>query len=545
MNDTHFQRLLDLYLDGGLQPDELAEFERILLSSDRARQVFWQQAHLHQALRRNGAESWGVGAFEPVQIPQSKSILGMPLRWVGAVAALIAISLVTWSVLHHTSDQSIEPLSEPSFVDSNALPPKPAPLPASVAVISEVVRAKWDTSEELKKGAAVGPGKIYLRSGLVGLTFYNGAHVMVEGPAEVDVLSDSTMRLNRGHIHVECPEVAYGFTVFAPGGRVVDMGAVFGLSVDENGVTEVQAVKGLVGIRGNQEEADVELRERAVAVIETAGLIHFRETPDRISAQNFSKRVHDQEQKRFQKWQKDSARRVGDKDLLVYLRMLEDKDSSARLIKNEGSEKPVSSDAAIIAPNWVNGRWPGKRALLFQSQDERARIDIKGRYTHLTFAAWVRIVGFQRPFNALFMSDRHIGGELHWQFSDRGAFRFSIQPNVKTGEDQKPSSRFYRMWSEELLSASDNGVWRHLVTSYDGENKRVVHYIDGQKVSYHTLPESVAVGFGKATIGNTSYATKQYWGSREFGGAVDEFAIFSRVLSAEEIKKLYKEGRPD
>jgi hypothetical protein len=34
-------------------------------------------------------------------------------------------------------------------------------------------------------------------------------------------------------------------------------------------------------------------------------------------------------------------------------------------------------------------------------------------------------------------------------------------------------------------------------------------------------------------------------GVRQFGGAIDEFLLFSRILDPSEISELYAEGRPD
>jgi hypothetical protein len=298
----------------------------------------------------------------------------------------------------------------------------------------------------------------------------------------------------------------------------------------------VRAIEGMVAMRGDAEKTDTELREQGVAVIDGNGRVFLLEKATRPNSEEFAHRIHDREQQRFEKWRKDSDKRVGDEDLLVYLRMLDDADFTSHLLRNDGGSEAASSTASVIAGEWVTGRWPGKRALLFQSAEDRVRVSIEGQYAKVTFAAWVRIVGFQRPFNALLMSDKKLDGKVHWQFSQSGDGRFAAQTGRR---------KYLRAYDDDLLTPSDNGVWRHLATSYDADEKLVVHYLDGREVGRHTLRKFVPLSFGRATIGNTSYASKEHWGSRQFGGAVDELAIYSRVLNPHEISELYEEGRPD
>jgi hypothetical protein len=531
MNDPHFQRLLDLYLDGGLDAEELAEFERFLLSDQEARTAFWEQAHLHEALRRQAGESWGVVAAQ-----RDRKHRRATQHWVTAIAALIIATLTAWFLI---SRPSSDPDTGPSAgAPPSVLPALPAPVAAPVAVLSEVAEADWDGSRMRHKGEALEPGELVLRSGMIGLTFFSGARVTVEGPARLSILSESSMQLDAGNLQIECPEVAQGFTVFTPSGQVVDLGTVFGLSVAPNGTAEVRAIEGMVAMRGDAEKTDTELPEQGVAVIDENGRVLLLEKATRPNSEMFAHRIHDREQQRFEKWRKDSDKRVGDESLLVYLRMLDDADSTSRLLSNDGGSEAASSTASVIAGEWVTGRWPGKRALLFQSAEDRARVSIEGDYPKVTFAAWVRIVGFQRPFNALLMSDKTLDGKVHWQFSQAGDGRFAVQP--RTGR-----RKYLRAYDDDLLTPSDNGVWRHLATSYDADEKLVIHYLDGREVGRHTFAKLAPLSFGRATIGNTSYASKEHWGSRQFGGAVDELAIYSRVLKPSEISELYEEGRTD
>ena len=538
MNDPNFQRLLDLHLDGGLDSEDLAEFESILLSDQTARTEFWRRSHLHQALSKQADESRG----EQVAQDLRRRRIPSPRR-LAAAAALVASAILAWSLFPRAAEGPRAEDRSDDAPSTSELLPRPESALAVVAVVSEIAGAEWAGPNPYRKGQALGLGELVLESGQVGITFFNGAHVTVEGPARLKILSESSMELGGGEASIECPEVAHGFTVITPNGRVVDLGTVFSLSVKEGGATEVRVVEGLVSLRGNSDGEDTQIRERGIATIDREGNVQISiAAPDHREI-GIHQSIRASERANFLEWREASDRRVGSKDLLVYLRMLDDQNGTGKIIENEGGSEAASETASVISTNWVDGRWPGKRALSFQSAAERARVTIDGSYNKVTFVAWVKIAGFLRPFNALFMSDRQLEGEVHWQFSQSGGSRFSARPTVAAR--QAMGGIFHRAWDEHMLRAADNGVWQHIATVYDADQKLVIHYLNGEEKSRHIFTESIPLSFSRATIGNTSYAANQYWGSRQFGGAVGEFAIYSRALDPTEIVELHEEGRPD
>ena len=541
MNDSHFQGLLDLYIDGGLDAPELVEFEGILLSDQAARVEFWRQSQLHHALRRQADEGRG----ELVAQDFRKQRLFTRGRLAVAAAVVAAAVIGVWSQIPRSSEVPLGDALAGHAPPASELTSLPEMEVGAVAVISELAEAEWAGARPFRKGEALEPGELMLRSGKIGLTFFNGAHVTVEGPALLKILSESSMVLTSGEVRIECPEVAHGFTVITPNGRVVDLGTVFSLSVGDEGSAEVRVVKGLVSMRGNTEQEDVEIRERGVATIDTKGHVHINDKATPLRDQEITESIRINEQANFKKWREASDRRVDDKDLLIYLRMLEGESAMSKTLLNEGGSEAASATAAVISGDWVSGRWPGKRALSFHSAADRARVEIDGGYPQVTFLAWVKISNFQRPFNALFMSDRAIEGQVYWQFSKTGGSRFSTLPTADMKKRRKMGGTTHRAWDEDMLRPSDNGLWRHIATSYDADQQLVIHYLDGKEVGRHTLPEHIPLFFGNATIGNTSYAKQEAWGTRQFGGAVDELALYSKVLGPDLIAAFYEEGRPD
>jgi hypothetical protein len=75
----------------------------------------------------------------------------------------------------------------------------------------------------------------------------------------------------------------------------------------------------------------------------------------------------------------------------------------------------------------------------------------------------------------------------------------------------------------------------------------VTHYVNGIAVSHHVLKLEPPFRIGDAELGNwnpgrLSRATPYF--IRHFSGVMDEFALFNRALSDEEIGRLYAEGNP-
>jgi len=99
-----------------------------------------------------------------------------------------------------------------------------------------------------KTGETVEPGMLSLTRGLLRLDFSNGARVTVEGPAELEVFDQDRVLLHKGLVTATIPESAVGFVVDTVAAHVVDLGTSFGVSVSNNGQTEVCVFDGEVEV---------------------------------------------------------------------------------------------------------------------------------------------------------------------------------------------------------------------------------------------------------------------------------------------------------
>ena len=81
------------------------------------------------------------------------------------------------------------------------------------------------------------------------------------------------------------------------------------------------------------------------------------------------------------------------------------------------------------------------------------------------------------------------------------------------------------------------GQWLMLATTFDG--KTIRHYANGRPIGAGESFTPPALLVGTAELGNWNGSTK-----RNLAAAMDELAVLSRALSAEEINALFGTGRP-
>jgi hypothetical protein len=93
------------------------------------------------------------------------------------------------------------------------------------------------------------PGdQINLARGLLKFEFPSGVEALIEGPAQLEMISESTLRLDKGMGWFRVPQNARGFTVRTELAQVIDLGTEFGIRFDPRGDLEVHVAKGLVKV---------------------------------------------------------------------------------------------------------------------------------------------------------------------------------------------------------------------------------------------------------------------------------------------------------
>lgn len=110
---------------------------------------------------------------------------------------------------------------------------EPPPSREVVAVALNLTGAEW-AGNGLSEGGGIGSGPLVLRKGRVTLAFRTGVTALVEGPADIDVVSAGQVFCHRGRLRVEVPAGVAGFTVAAPGASVAGVGVAYELTVGDD-----------------------------------------------------------------------------------------------------------------------------------------------------------------------------------------------------------------------------------------------------------------------------------------------------------------------
>lgn len=162
---------------------------------------------------------------------------------------------------------------------------------------------------------------------------------------------------------------------------------------------------------------------------------------------------------------------------------------------------------------------------------------------------WVKINSLDRWYNSLFLTDGHEQREPHWQIMDDGRMFFSVKPPNQSELTREQLDRQV-YYSDPFWNPSMSGQWIMLATVYDVDQQQVTHYVNGSPITTATIPDELlveSIKVGSASICNWSepmYRTDATFVVRNLNGCVDEFAMFSGALAADEIANLFEAGNP-
>ncbi|WP_193215092.1 LamG-like jellyroll fold domain-containing protein [Luteolibacter marinus] len=116
--------------------------------------------------------------------------------------------------------------------------------PAPVATVVRV--GSIDAASGIHEGMKIKAGdRLSLGSGLVELEMAGRGKMVIEGPAEVAWQGPMNASLERGRLLMRVTPQGHGYQVQTPGGKVIDLGTEFGISVDgASGMVETHVLDG-------------------------------------------------------------------------------------------------------------------------------------------------------------------------------------------------------------------------------------------------------------------------------------------------------------
>ena len=260
------EELVQRMLEQGLSDADHAELMQCLQHDVLARERFFEQAYLHSLLREQSGlahpksltgQLFGVRPEELTELgarlsdarsgsrslapiePVSMVLAGAPNSgWNGffgktglAVAAFCTVvAIVTATAFVAVSQRS-------STVDLKTASVKEQTTPA---VSPEMLEVR----------------SVHLDFGTTRLSLPKVGYIVIEGPAEIDLLGPMRARLRSGRIKMRVTEATgRGFIVETPYGEITDLGTEFGIDLTEKGQAGLVVFEGAVDLRVGEASA--------------------------------------------------------------------------------------------------------------------------------------------------------------------------------------------------------------------------------------------------------------------------------------------------
>ena len=532
MSVTELDRLIQAHLNSTITADEFADLDRQLRNDPAARLAWRRAANVDGALRDWAAQEHTLAAWSAPQ-PRRRWIWDTPLRAMAAGLA-IAAGVLAWN---------FRPKGTLTAAIAQSAPEKTA---QGCAVLTQAAGAEWATTmRPARLGDILNTGSLILNQGLAQIEFFSGATLLVEGPAEFQIVSPWEVTWRHGKARVHVPPAARGFRLQTPGMKLVDLGTEFGVEVNRATLDARVAVFSgevvahpVTGPQLNLREGEGLAQTGSRFEVTTAG-----RTDDFANGNGLRKLSQRNAQNRFAAWTEASQALAHDPRLIAYYPLTE-VDSWSRIVRNAAVPANHDRDGGAVGVSTAAGRWPEKPALEFKRPGDRVRLQIDGTYEALTLACWVKVDGLDRTYNALFLTDGYDPGEPHWQIYEDGRLMFSLS----YGNPINPKNN-QTYFSPVVFDGAHTGRWHHLAVTYDNASGEVVQYMDGQELSREVSPLHVPgrpVVFGPCELGNWGLPTQKHrFPIRNLNGRMDEFALYRARLSPAEIQQLFEAGRPE
>lgn len=507
----NLESLIHAKLDGEITPEQHTQLEALLRDDWQARRLYLELADQHARLLQQPAVNTG-------RLKQP-SVMSRTVRWrtsalLASAAAIVLLAFIVWPR---------------AAVDEEAIS-------NGVAMVSDTLDAAF-AETAVRSGDTIAPRKLTLNKGLAQIEFFSGATVLIEGSAEIEIISAWEARCVSGRVRVHVPPAAKGFLMHAPDVKLEDLGTEFALNVYGQD-SAVHVFDGEV-IAHTKGKAPASLKEGMTLGQTDAGFLPIGDVHDL---------VRQRQERRHAEWQKWSEETRNDSRLVAYYTFKHWPDDRwDRLVKSYAIPPQKQRAGGAVGAKWSQGRWPGKDALEFKRPGDRVRMNLDGSYSALTLSCWVKVDSVDKKYNALLLTDGYDNGEPHWQIYEDGSLMFSI--GYATSDEKRITIKNNQIYYSKPVFGPDSlGRWHHIAVTYDNQSGQVIQYFDGAEVSREVSKLHQAgrpITYGPCELGNWGLPTQGHqFPIRNLNGAIDEFAIYSAVLSEAEIQSLYRSGQP-
>ena len=517
MSDKSNERSLFRRLaDGELTTQEFSAVEQRLLVDAGFRERY---------VRAMGIEGGMYEAFKfPGTFPQSqlkpvkryrRSLFVFTL---GGLCATLLLGIVGW--LYWESGPRV---ADEGGEESEFFPSKP------VAIVTQAIGA----SSRLQRGTRIKPGVLKVDQGQVQIEFLTGAQINLESPAELRIFSVDSVKLVSGKAAARIPPGARGFTLSTPDAAIVDLGTEFAVSVGKLGESEVHVVEGEVDVSLLGSDGNTLISQR---VREAKSLRMTRRPPGLVEIATLNTSMPEIQAQNSAPLQVNEAyvRAVRKSHPVIYWRF----------------ENLV--DGQVL--NEVSPQWAG---VIHADPDDPASITVQDGVVRFKASDQPRriepaevIPGFNRDSFSLelWVSPDY----FHWATLIAVVPEESVERNLHMNLLELPyrcslvyapgSFRFVHRYppgtngGTNLFTAGDctPGLWHHLVAIKSPAGMKL--YLNGNLIRDIMDPAS------GDPLPYRLYLGQLYQGltDRQLCGAIDEFAVYLRELTEDEVRTHYR-----
>ena len=226
----HLDSLVSRILDGVQTPEDPRALADLLATDDAALERYRLLMAVHSSLHQAYASIAAQGAVAP-----SRSSLG-PGR-ATAAAILVALAMATG----FAGLVGFGSWGRPVADEQAAAAARPLAVVAQTRFLDGTA-----SGVALEEGQSLESGPIEILGGAMALTLRNGVEIVIEGPANLELLGELKAVLRSGAVVVKMPKGMDGFRVETPTTEVLDLGTEFAVKVGRDALTDVQVFDGAV-----------------------------------------------------------------------------------------------------------------------------------------------------------------------------------------------------------------------------------------------------------------------------------------------------------
>lgn len=425
-----------------------------------------------------------------------------------------------------------------------------APELPPLAQVLLVDAPQWTTARNLQPGDLLRKERVQLQSGRATLLLNKGVLLTIEGPADLELVEFNQVIVHRGKIRTNVPMGAEGFCVETPRGTATDLGTEMGVTVADDGSTQVGVFKGSVLAALKQPEQDgvrTQILQPSQAVrmlpstgeFQPSGMNDFPAAPEiplppLPLTDEYPTAVLAAQPRHYWRLDRSTPEGLVPNEIAdgmplkstgaVEMQPDERGHVSARLGYEEGPSGFVTEQP------WTMLRSGSAVEMWFATTD----------CGHATLASLAPDIRSSRQFSLL---------EFATQYPDfvvPAGRQEGSSLTLPAGSLAPGRMRFLMrataMSTEGVNLISHPGtlpfVWHHVVAQR--QEREMALYVDGVRLAFGTCdevpPESpVALLFGYSVGYTTTEAESKPW--RQLHGRIAEIAIYDRVLTPEEIRQ--------